>query len=98
MAAELTEMAQGAADCADDGDWEGAKSAAQSLAARWEKYDGYTHIIMHHDQIDATTDAIYSLLTAVCDEETGTAARAELVKNHIDSLASIERLRFGSIF
>ncbi len=98
MSAELTLIAEDAASCARAGDWEGAQAAAGRLVDRWDGLDSYTHIIMHHSQIDSATDAMYSLFVSACSQDEGTAAEARSVQERIRSLASIERLRFGSIF
>lgn len=65
---------------------------------RWLAADSYTHIFLRHPEIDSTADAFYELQQVLMQEDiTACAAAYSKLRYHLDSVAAMEHLTFGSI-
>ena len=81
------------------GNWDKAAADVEDAARIWDKNDPYTHIVLRHFEIDDATDAIYQLLNEIyAKNEGGVRGEAKALTAQLDSLASIEEIKFGSIF
>jgi hypothetical protein len=99
MTQELTDLADDAEYCAEAGNWDGAIEKALEAQTKWNNADGYTHIVVRHAEIDSTTDAFYDFMKALYSEEPGNAKGAHmLLIAHLESIAGMEKIKFGSIF
>ena len=84
---------------AENEDWVSATKQAEKAADVWKKNDSYTHIVLRHTEIDSATDALYQLLKEIYDKNPeSTKGAAKLAIEHLDSIASIEVVKPGSIF
>ena len=79
------------------GDMEAAQEHLNSALHTWLDADSYTHIFIRHPEIDSTADAFYELGQAL--EENSESCRAAYAKllYHLESIRTMEHLRFGSI-
>lgn len=65
---------------------------------RWLAADSYTHIFLRHPEIDSTADAFYELQQVLMQGDiTACAAAYSKLRYHLDSVAAMEHLTFGSI-
>lgn len=65
---------------------------------RWLAADSYTHIFLRHPEIDSTADAFYELQQVLMQEDiTACAAAYSKLRYHLNSVAAMEHLTFGSI-
>ena len=82
-----------------NGDFDNAKSQLDTAAEHWLSLDGYTHIFIRHSEIDSVTDAFFNLRSAIYEEEAGNCegAYGQLMA-HLESIRTMEHIRFGSIF
>ena len=81
------------------GRWDDAEHAIDRAIAVWRENDSYTHSVLYHGEIDSLTEDIYSMMSAAASESAGgTYAAARLVKEHLDSMISMETPHLGSIF
>lgn len=64
----------------------------------WLEAENYTHIFIRHPEIDSTADAFYELGQELesADGESCRAAYDKLLY-HLESIRTMEHLRFGSI-
>jgi predicted RNase H-like HicB family nuclease len=80
-------------------DWAEAERQAEAAAKLWVESDTYTHLVLRHPEIEAATDALYGLLSEIYAGEQGAVkGAAQAAEARLKSLASIEEIRFGSIF
>ena len=79
------------------GEPEAAQEHLNSALHTWLDADSYTHIFIRHPEIDSTADAFYELGQAL--EENSESCRAAYAKllYHLESIRTMEHLRFGSI-
>ena len=99
LTSDLQELVDITAKAAADDNWSIAEENAEKLSDKWHEMDPYTHIVLKHSEIDSTTDAIYELLKAVYSKELGEVMGAtRLASEHLFSISSMEKIRFGSIF
>ena len=95
----LIARVESATACAESGDWEGAERQVKALADTWNANDSYTHIILRHTEIDLTTDAIYEFTEKIYEQNfAAILATGQMTIYHLNSLATMEQIRFGSIF
>ena len=80
----------------------GGRAAAREHLDRalqtWLEAENYTHIFIRHPEIDSTADAFYELGQELesADGESCRAAYDKLLY-HLESIRTMEHLRFGSI-
>ena len=84
-------------DALERGDMDAAQEHLNSALHTWLDADSYTHIFIRHPEIDSTADAFYELGQAL--EENSESCRAAYAKllYHLESIRTMEHLRFGSI-
>lgn len=79
-------------------DFRTARSFLADALERWLAADSYTHIFLRHPEIDSTADTFYELEQVLTQEDvTACAAAYSKLRYHLDSIASMEHLSFGSI-
>ena len=80
------------------GDVPMAREHLEKALNMWLDADGYTHIFIRHPEIDSTSDAFYELAETLNegDAESCRAAYDKLLY-HLESIRTMEHLRFGSI-
>ena len=66
MMQRLNAEVKDAYDSAASGDWDTAQQCLHSAISHWLSMDGYTHIFIRHSEIDATTEAFYSMMSDLC--------------------------------
>lgn len=92
----LIEEAQGYARAED---WTRAEKKAEEAAFLWTNSDTYTHLVLRHPEVEAATDAIYGFLQEIYAKEPGAAeGAAKAASARLNSISSIEQIKFGSIF
>jgi TRAP-type C4-dicarboxylate transport system substrate-binding protein len=95
----VTALIDEAASYAEKNDWEAAQKKGREASELWKKSDPYTHLVLRHSEIEATTDAIFDFMKDVYTQEAGAVkGSAEAAKSRLDSISSIEKIRFGSGF
>ncbi|MDO4816189.1 MAG: DUF4363 family protein [Bacillota bacterium] len=99
MVYSLEDEVKAAMESAIDGDFDNAKSQLDTAAEHWLSLDGYTHIFIRHSEIDSVTDAFFNLKSTIYEEEAGACegAYGQLMA-HLESIRTMEHIRFGSIF
>ena len=80
----------------------GNKAAAQehldAALDTWLDADSYTHIFIRHPEIDSTADAFYELRQELESENSERCRSAyDKLLYHLESIRTMEHLRFGSI-
>lgn len=96
---DIIELVEASEQNAEAGNWNEAAAKAEEAAAKWAENNSYTHIVLRHSEINAATDAMYELLKEIYSENTGgVKGAAKGVTEHMTSIASIEEIKFGSIF
>ena len=79
----------------------GNKAAAQehldAALDTWLDADSYTHIFIRHPEIDSTADAFYELGQALEQNSESCRAAFDKLLYHLESIRTMEHLRFGSI-
>ncbi len=96
---DVVALVREAEGSAQNEDWAEAEKKAEAAAKLWTGSDTYTHLVLRHPEIESATDALYGLLEKVYAREAGAVkGAAQAARARIESLASIEEIRFGSIF
>ena len=63
----------------------------------WLEAENYTHIFIRHPEIDSTADAFYELGQALEENSESCRAAYDKLLYHLESIRTMEHLRFGSI-
>lgn len=79
------------------GDMEAAQEHLNSALHTWLDADSYTHIFIRHPEIDSTADAFYELGQAMEENSESCRAAYDKLLYHLESIRTMEHLRFGSI-
>ena len=79
------------------GDIEAAQEHLNSALHTWLDADSYTHIFIRHPEIDSTADAFYELGQAMEENSESCRAAYDKLLYHLESIRTMEHLRFGSI-
>jgi len=96
---DVTAAAERAAALAEAGKWDEAASEAESASKKWESKENYTHMVLRHSEIEECTAALNGFLKEIyMKEEGGVKGALAAVKSQMTSIASIERVKLGSIF
>lgn len=96
---DLKNLVNEATNDALQGRWESAEKRGEEAVRKWGENDPYTHIVLRHGEIDQTTDSFYDLLEVIYSKDIGGVKGAsQAVNAHLNSIASMEQVKFGSIF
>ncbi len=96
---ELLEYVSSAESYAGEGDFEKAAETVRRAIDTWDSMDSYTHVFIRHSETDSTSDAFCQYLGDLCAEDPGSSqGSCALLKNHLMSLITMERVSIGSIF
>ncbi|MDR3209446.1 MAG: DUF4363 family protein [Oscillospiraceae bacterium] len=99
LTADVTALADRAAEYAQAGEWEGAERAVEDACALWRANDQHTHIVLRHSSIEAADVALNELMGEIYARDSGRVrGAAENVYSALSGIAEIERIRLGSIF
>ena len=99
LTGDVVAFIQEAESAALEEDWIDAEIKAEAAAKLWTESDSYTHLVLRHPEIESATDALYGLLEKIYSKEPGAVkGAAQAAEARLKSLASIEEIRFGSIF
>ena len=79
------------------GDVPMAREHLEKALNMWLDADGYTHIFIRHPEIDSTADAFYELGQALEENSESCRAAYDKLLYHLESIRTMEHLRFGSI-
>lgn len=79
------------------GDMDAAQEHLNSALHTWLDADSYTHIFIRHPEIDSTADAFYELGQALEENSESCRAAYDKLLYHLESIRTMEHLRFGSI-
>lgn len=86
------------AQAMEKSDENAAREHLDRALTMWLAADSYTHIFIRHPEIDSTADAFYELAGELNGESTDSCRAAyEKLLYHIESIRTMEHLRFGSI-
>ncbi|MDR2357997.1 MAG: DUF4363 family protein [Oscillospiraceae bacterium] len=95
----ITAIVDDAERAARSHDLDGAAQAAEDATRLWESRSGYTHLVLRHSVIEDVSDKLGDLAKAAYAGNPGeTVGAAKAARSRIESMASIERVRAGSIF
>ena len=98
IADELTVLIDEAADAIQRDDWDAAVSKAETAVQKWLDSTDYANIILHHNEINYTTETLYRLLLLTHSEQRGEASvAADMAKEQVEGLLEMEKVRLGSI-
>ena len=79
------------------GEPEAAQEHLNSALHTWLDADSYTHIFIRHPEIDSTADAFYELGQALEENSESCRTAYDKLLYHLESIQTMEHLRFGSI-
>ena len=83
---------------AEAGQWESAEAKAEAALARWDAADVYTHIFVRHSETDSVSEAFYEFLGEIYKRDAaGAHAECLALAARLDSIYSMERIRFGTV-
>lgn len=78
------------------------KYAAEQLAAAfriWGAARNYTQAVLRHPELDGTSDAFYAAMRELRAGETrAVPAVYEQLRYHLDSIAGMEKVSWGTVF
>jgi len=99
LADDLTLDAELAADAAQIEDWTAAEEHATRAFAKWKKSGVYLQLVLRHGVIEQTENSIIGLLTDIYSRDKGRVlGSAEAVRRSLESIATVEQIRWGSVF
>jgi hypothetical protein len=99
LTGDVVSQIETAEKSAREGSWDEAEKKAEKAAELWTGSDTYTHLVLRHNESEAATDSLYSLLEQIYAREDGAVkGAAQAAKARLESISSIEKIRFGSIF
>ncbi len=80
------------------GSQEAAEQAVSAALETWQRAERYTNIFIRHPEIDSCTDIFYDLKEALESEEnTGIHSVIGKLRCHLQSIADMEKPKFGNI-
>lgn len=98
LTAELTRDAERAADAAQIEDWQRAEEHATRAFSTWKKRSNYLTLVLRHGVIEQAENAIIGLLTDIYSQDKGRVlGSAEAVRRSMESIATVEQIRIGSV-
>jgi hypothetical protein len=99
LTGDVVALVEAAEKSALEDKWDEAEKKAEKASELWTGSDTYTHLVLRHNEIEAATDLLYGFLEQVYAKEEGAvkgAAQAAVAR--LESISSIEKVRFGSVF
>ena|GEM_PF-3170118 len=98
LTAQLTRDAEKAADAAQIEDWERAEEHATRAFSTWKERSNYLTLVLRHGVIEQAENAIIGLLTDIYSKDKGRVlGSAEAVRRSMESIATVEQIRIGSV-
>lgn len=97
MVLDLESEVKQAYKSAQNGDSEKAMSQLSAAEEHWLSLDGYTHIFIRHSEIDSLTDAFFDFYSSLNEEPSSIEGAYNRLMAHLESIRTMEHLRFGSI-
>lgn len=98
LTAKIEVRVSASSDALEKGDKDAALEHIKKALEIWLDAEDYTHIFIRHPEIDSTTDAFYELTEAIGEDETESCRAAyDKLLYHLESIKTMEHLRFGSI-
>ncbi|MDR0904904.1 MAG: DUF4363 family protein [Oscillospiraceae bacterium] len=98
LTTELTRDAELAADAAQIEDWTAAEEHATRAFRIWKDHSAYTQLVLRHGVIEQGENAIIGLLTDIYSRDKGRVlGSAEAVRRSMESIATVEQVRIGSV-
>lgn len=94
----LLEYVDSAGELAGEKDFASAVDVLQEAIALWHDMDGYTHVLIRHGEADSADDAFYDYLDCLLAEDPGSAGEREKLREHLSTIAAMERVSLGTIF
>ena len=84
---------------AEASQWDIAAAASDALLLRWQNAEGYTQVFIRHPDIDAVSDALVSLISAVRSQDADACRTAAFsIQNRLLAIRKAETPTLGSIF
>ena len=95
---DIAGQVSASAEAMEKGETDAAREHLNNALSTWLDADSYTHIFIRHPEIDSTADAFYELRQEL-ESENSESCRAAYDKllYHLESIRTMEHLRFGSI-
>ena len=99
LTAEICACIDSSEEAVRSGDGQAARAAMEKGLQLWLNADSYTHIFIRHTEIDGATDAFYSAMEELSDNDSEALGAAyDKLRYHLISISSMEHVSLGSIF
>ena len=96
---KIIAMVNEAEQLVGEGNWDEAAQAAEKAIEKWGESDKYTHLVLHHVEIDSVTDILYGLLKEIYSRNPEAVSGAvKLAETHLNGISHMEHIKLGSIF
>ncbi|MGN0965487.1 MAG: DUF4363 family protein [Dysosmobacter sp.] len=94
---DIAGQVSASAEAMEKGETDAAREHLNKALSTWLDADSYTHIFIRHPEIDSTADAFYELGQALEENSESCRAAYDKLLYHLESIRTMEHLRFGSI-
>lgn len=94
---DIAGQVSASAEAMEKGETDAAREHLNNALSTWLDADSYTHIFIRHPEIDSTADAFYELGQALEEKSESCRAAYDKLLYHLESIRTMEHLRFGSI-
>ena len=95
---DIAGQVSASAEAMEKGETDAAREHLNNALSTWLDADSYTHIFIRHPEIDSTADAFYELRQELESENSESCRSAyDKLLYHLESIRTMEHLRFGSI-
>ena len=99
LSAELESRSGLILSAAETGSWADAETAANTLLQRWQDAETYVQVFIRHPDIDAVSDALSALVSAVRSRDADACRTAAFsISSRLNSIRKTETPSLGSIF
>ena len=99
LTGEMTRLLESSETAAESGELDDALGYAEKALEVWLSAEGHTHIFIRHSEIDATTEAFYSMMSDLCAEDSGSLEGSYgMLHAQLLSLIGMEHVSIGIIF
>jgi TRAP-type C4-dicarboxylate transport system substrate-binding protein len=96
---DISARINAAVSSAEAENWTEAEKKTEEAIRMWKDSDTYTHLVLRHSEVESATDALYNMAEQVYAQDAGAVRGAgQAASSRLTSIASIERIRLGSIF